>query len=70
MGEMVSRLFNDCAVGASFAAPIAEQVAEMTAEDESEILKVCRERPDMLHALALAKMKDFRVGRDNQEALL
>lgn len=70
MGEMVSRLFADCAVGASFAAPIAEQVAGMTAEDEAGILKVCRERPDLLHALALNRMKDFRVGRNNQEVLL
>ena len=69
-GEMVSRLFDDCRVGASFAAPIAADVAAMTAPQEEGIGRACRERTSLLHALALERMAHYRSGKENQEALL
>ena len=70
VGHMVSRLFADCAVGAGFASDIAETVAGMSCEDETGISEVCRERPDLLHALAFGQMKTYRAGGQNQEALI
>ena len=70
VGQMVSRLFDDCAVGATFASDIAETVAAMSEDDEAGILSVCRERTNLMHALALGQMKTYRTGARNQEALI
>lgn len=70
MGEMVSRLFDDCAVGATFASGVSETVVSMSQEDEDGILAACRERSSHLHALALGQMKTYREGNRNQEALI
>ena len=69
LGEMASRLLDDCRVSSSAAADVAGLVTGYSGEEESDITRVCRQRSHLLHAMARRKMDDYRKDRD-MEALL
>jgi len=67
LATCVSRLIADCRVSAGAASSAVSLLGEMDADQVTETERALRDRTDLIHALAFARMAEYRAARRPQE---